>query len=149
MRKAKVGDRVKVHFTGKLSDGTVVGSSRGEAPLEFTIGERKVMLGLEDVVRGMRSGETRSATIPPERAHGARRDDMLLAVDLDRFPGHVDPYEGQQLVMRRGDRPETIVTVVATTADSVLLDTNHPLAGEALMVEVELVEIGEVTSVVC
>ncbi len=149
MRKAKIGDRVKVHFTGKLSDGTIVGSSRGEQPLEFTIGERQVMRGLEDVVRGMCSGERRSATIPPERGHGVHRDDLLLAVELERFPRHVDPYAGQQLVMRRGDQAEAIVTVLATTGDTVLLDTNHPLAGKELLVEVELVEIGEVSSIAC
>lgn len=146
MREARTGDRVKVHFTGKLPDGTVVESSRGQAPLEFTLGGLEVMSGLEDVVRGMKSGETRSAWIPPDRAHGNHRNDLLLAVERERFPSHIDPYTGQQLRMRRGKRPETLVTVVATTADMVLLDSNHPLAGKELVVEVELLEIQDTVS---
>ena len=150
MREARMGDRVKIHFTGKLPDGTVVESSREHRPIEFTIGDREVMSGLEDLVRGMRSGEVRRANLPPDRAHGKHRNDLLLAVERERFPSHVDPYTGQQLQMKRGERPATVVTVVATTGDMVLLDTNHPLAGKELMVEVELLDIqDEASEVVC
>jgi peptidylprolyl isomerase len=141
MRVAQIGDRVRIHFTGRLADGTVVGCSRGEEPLEFTIGHREVMRGLEDVVRGMRSGDIRSARIPAERGHGRRRDDRLLAVERERFPGHVDPYTGQQLQMKREGKSPRLVTVLATTGDMVLLDTNHPLAGKEIAVDVELLEI--------
>lgn len=143
MRTAEVGDRVRVHFTGWLGDGTVVESSRGESPLEFTLGNREVMMGIEDLVRGMRSGEKRQAVIPPDRAHGRHRNDLLLAVERERFPRHIDPYAGQHLRMRREGRPPELVRVVATTGDLVLLDTNHPLAGKALTVEVELLGIVE------
>lgn len=146
MRTADVGDRVRVHFTGKLADGTVVEVSGEEDPLEFTLGRREVMTGLEELVRGMRSGEKRWGRIPPDRAHGRHRNDLLLAVERERFPSHVDPYTGQQLWMRREGRPEAIVRVVATTGDMVLLDTNHPLAGRELHVEVELVDILEAGS---
>lgn len=143
MRAAEIGDRVRIHFTGKLRDGTVVGSSREDEPLEFTLGSREVMQGLEDLVRGMRSGETRTAHLPAHLAHGRHRNDLLLAVERERFPSHIDPYTGQQLRMRRQGKPATIVRVVATTGDMVLLDTNHPLAGKDLTVEVELVDIVE------
>ncbi|MDR0788222.1 MAG: FKBP-type peptidyl-prolyl cis-trans isomerase [Gemmatimonadota bacterium] len=141
MRAADVGDRVRVHFTGKLVDGTVVESSGGDDPLEFTLGQREVISGLEELVRGMRSGEKRCGRIPPDRAHGSHRNDLMLAVERERFPSHVDPYMGQQLRMKREGQPEAIVRVVATTGDMVLLDTNHPLAGRELHVEVELVDI--------
>jgi FKBP-type peptidyl-prolyl cis-trans isomerase 2 len=141
MRAADVGDKVRIHFTGRLGDGTVVESSDDEHPLEFTLGRREVMSGLEELVRGMRSGEKRQARIPPDRAHGKHRNDLLLAVERERFPSHVDPYTGQQLWMRREGRAAEIVRVVATTGDMVLLDTNHPLAGKELMVEVQLLDI--------
>ncbi len=141
MRVAQTGDRVRVHFTGKLRDGTVVESSRSTGPLEFTLGEQEVMKGLEDLVHGMKSGETRRALIPPEHAHGRHRNDLLLAVERERFPRHIDPYTGLQLKMKRNGSPPEIVKVVATTGDMVLLDRNHPLAGKSLAVEVELLDI--------
>jgi peptidylprolyl isomerase len=141
MRQAQVGDRVRIHLKATLADGTVVESSGDRTPLEFTIGEREVMSGLDDLVRGMCSGETRRAYLPSDRAHGKHRNDLLLAVERERFPSHVDPYTGQRLQMKRGEQPTRVVTVVATTGDMVLLDTNHPLAGKDLMVEVQLLEI--------
>lgn len=146
MRRARMGDRVKIHFTGMLSDGTLVESTRGSEPVEFTIGEREVMRGLEELVRGMHSGEVRSALIPPDQAHGKHRSDLLLAVERERFPRHIDPYAGQELWMRRGGGPQRLVKVVETTGDMVLLDTNHPLAGKELTVEVELLDIQEQAS---
>ncbi len=143
MRVAQTGDRVRVHFTGKLRDGTVVESSRSSEPLEFTLGEREVMKGLEDLVEGMKSGETRHGLIPPENAHGPHRNDLLLAVERERFPRHIDPYTGLELRMKRNDLAAELVKVVATTADMVLLDRNHPLAGKSLTVEVELLDIME------
>jgi peptidylprolyl isomerase len=146
MRAAQTGDRVKIHFIGKLGDGTVVESSHGQRPLEFTLGRREVMSGLEELVRGMRSGEKRQGRIPPDQAHGRHRNDLLLAVERERFPNHIDPYTGQQLRMKREGQPAVIVRVVATTGDMVLLDTNHPLAGKELTVEVELLDILEAHS---
>lgn len=141
MRAADIGDRVRIHFTGRLGDGTVIGSSLAEKPLEFTIGDHEVMKGLEDLVRGMRSGEVRKARLSPDEAHGRHRNDLLLAVEGERFPSHIDPYTGQELLMRREGREPRVVRVVATTGDMVLLDANHPLAGKELAVEVELIDI--------
>lgn len=145
MRPAEVGDRVRIHFTGKLSDGTLVARSNEEAPIEFTLGSGEVMPGLDDLVQGMRLGEQRSAYLPADLAHGRHRNDRLLAVERERFPKHIDPYTGLELMMTRGGR-QVLVRVVATTADMVLVDTNHPLAGKELTVEVELLEIVEQAS---
>ena len=146
MRPAQTGDRVRIHFTVRLEDGTTVESSRGGEPLEFTVGQHEVMRGLEEMVRGLRPGEIRSGRIPVERAHGRHRNDLLLAVERERFPRHIDPYTGQQLRMRRDGRAATLVRVIATTGDMVLLDTNHPLAGKELTADVELIEITEESS---
>lgn len=150
MREARIGDRVRVHVTEMLGDGTLIESSRGSEPLEFTLGKREVMTGLDEMVRGMRSGEVRTGRVPPDQAHGRHRTDLLLAVERERFPTHIDPYTGQQLSMKRGELPAIVVTVLATTADLVLLDTNHPLAGKELVLEVELLAIeNEPSSMAC
>lgn len=149
MREARMGDRVRVHVTEMLRDGTIVESSRGREPLEFTIGSREVMLGVEEMVRGMKSGEVRTERLAPDQAHGRHRNDLLLAVERERFPTHIDPYTGQQLTMKRGERPPVLVRVIATTGDLVLLDTNHPLAGKEVTVEVELLDIEERPQLVC
>lgn len=146
MRAAESGDKVRIHFTGRYGDGTLIASSQDEKPLEFTIGRREVMPGLDELVRGMRLGERRSADLPPHLAHGSRREDLLLAVELERFPSHVDPYAGQELVMRRNGKAPTTVRVIATTGDTVVIDTNHPLAGKDLQIEVQLLDIVEDSS---
>lgn len=143
MRAAEIGDRVRIHFTGRLRDGTVIATSHETEPVVFTIGMHEVMPGLDDLVQGMRLGERRTADLTPERAHGRHRDDLLLAVELDRFPSHVDPYRGQELMMKRDGGPATTVRVVATTANMVVVDTNHPLAGKPLTIDVELLDIIE------
>lgn len=143
MRAAEIGDRVRIHFTGRLRDGTVVATSHETEPIEFTVGMHEVMPGLDDLVQGMRQGEKRSADLSPDLAHGRHRNDLMLAVELDRFPSHVDPYRGQELMMRREGRPATTVRVVATTANMVVVDTNHPLAGKPLLIDVELLDIME------
>src|SRR5687768_14590491 len=86
MKAADIGDRVRIHFTGRLHDGSMVACSYDEEPLEFTLGHREVLRGLEDLVVGMRSGETRTALLPPDLAHGRHRNDLMLLVDRERFP---------------------------------------------------------------
>lgn len=149
MRAAEIGDRVRIHFTGRLRDGTVVASSYRDEPVEFTLGRHEVMPGLDDLVQGMVLGERRTADLPPHLAHGRHRNDLLLAVELDRFPSHVDPYAGQELVMKREGKSPTTVRVIATTGDMVVVDTNHPLAGKDLSIEVELLDFVEESTVVC
>lgn len=150
MRAAQTGDRVRIRYVAKLRDGSLAEKCSGDDALEFVVGNEEVIPGLEELVEGMRAGERRTRRLSPDRAHGRHRNDLLLAVERERFPSHIDPYSGQRLRMRRGGRPETVVLVVATTGDMVLLDTNHPLAGKELTIEVELLEIVETpTEVTC
>lgn len=141
MTQAKKGDRVKVHYTGKLDDGTVFDSSRDREPIEFTLGAGEVIPGFEAAVEGMEVGETKTTTIPAEEAYGPHRDDMILMVERSKFPPHIEPEVGQQLQLRQEDGQTLIVTVAAVTEDTVALDANHPLAGEDLTFDIELVEI--------
>lgn len=140
MAQAQNGDTVLVHYTGKLDDGTVFDSSQGREPLEFTLGSGQVIPGFDDAVSGMEPGSSREITIPADQAYGARRDELLLQVDRSQFPDGADPQVGQQFQMSQGGQT-VVVNVTDVEADHVTLDANHPLAGQDLTFELELVEV--------
>ncbi len=141
MAAAKAGDRVKVHYTGKLPDGSVFDSSETREPLEFTIGEQEVIPGFENAVIGMAPGDSKTESIPVDQAYGPRRDDMVIAIDRKEIPEDVPLQVGQRLRMSQ-DGHQIIVTVAEVTEESATLDANHPLAGQDLVFEIQLVEIG-------
>jgi len=142
MTQAKDGDRVKVHYTGRLDDGTVFDSSMITDPLEFTIGEREVVEGFEEAVVGMSPGESRTVEIPPEKAYGHHRDDLIMMVGRGKFPSDIQPVVGKQLEIRRREDGETFpVTVTEVSESTVTLDANHYLAGKELTFDIRLVEI--------
>jgi peptidylprolyl isomerase len=140
MRQAKQGDTVRVHYTGTLTNGMPFDSSVGREPLEFTLGEGGVIAGFDDAVTGMTVGQTKTVTIPAAEAYGGRREEMLLNVPRAQVPPSVTPEVGQQLRLGRGAEAVD-VTVREVTDEHVVLDANHPLAGEDLTFELELVEI--------
>lgn len=141
MAQAKEGDTVRVHYTGKLEDGTVLDTSSERAPMEFTIGEGEIIPGFEQAVIGMEPGETKTARIPPEKAYGPHRDDMTLTVDRDQFPADINPEPGQQLQIQQSGGRVAIVTVSDVSESTVTLDANHPLAGQPLTFDIQLVDI--------
>ena len=141
MAEAKTGDTVKVHFTGKLDDGTVFGSSIDNEPLEFTIGEDEIIQGFEQAVVGMSPGESKTATVLADQAYGPHNEEMVLVVDRNQIPEHLKPKVGQQLEVRQADDQTIVVTVTDVSEESVTLDANHPLAGEDLFFDIQLVEI--------
>jgi FKBP-type peptidyl-prolyl cis-trans isomerase 2 len=143
MMQAKHSDTVKVHYTGKLEDGTIFDSSFDREPLEFTIGQEQVIPGFEQAVVGMNPGESKMIEIPAEQAYGPYRQDMVITVGRDQFPSDLEPEVGQRLQVRQADGQVSIVTVIQVDGDRVLLDANHPLAGQALTFEIELVDIDE------
>lgn len=142
MAEAKQGDDVKVHYTGRLEDGTVFDSSQDRDPLEFTLGEGQVIPGFEEAVQGMGEGESKTTTIAADEAYGPRRDDLILPVERDRFPEDVDPEVGQPLQMQTNDGQVVQVVVQEIKDGTVMLDANHPLAGQDLTFDIELVELG-------
>ncbi|NLX03986.1 MAG: peptidylprolyl isomerase [Phycisphaerae bacterium] len=142
MAQAKEGDTVKVHYTGKLKDGTVFDQSAGKEPLEFTIGEGRVIPGFEEAVKGMEPGQSKTVEVSSEEAYGPRRDEMILQVDRSRLPEDLDPEVGQQLQSHQENGQTVILTVTDVSEQEVTLDANHPLAGQDLQFEIELVEIG-------
>ncbi|MCD6454437.1 MAG: peptidylprolyl isomerase [Candidatus Aminicenantes bacterium] len=141
MVKAKIGDKVKVHYTGKLEDGTVFDSSREGEPLEFTIGSGEIIPGFEEQIIGMEEGEKKTFTIPPEKAYGPHREELIIEVRKEEFPPDITPEVGQHLQLRQADGHVFYVVVTDVQEDSVTLDANHPLAGKDLVFDVELLEV--------
>jgi len=141
MTQAKIGDTVRIHFTGKFEDQTVIDSSKEQGPLEFTIGNGEVITGLEQGVLGMQVGDKKTLTILPEEGFGLKHDELLVEITKDEFPKHINPTVGLHLQIQQSDGQVFKVKVVDMTADTVTLDGNHPLAGSTLIFDVEMVEI--------
>lgn len=141
MSKAKSGDKVKVHYTGKLADGKVFDTSREGDPLEFTLGANQVIPGFEEAIEGLEKGEKTEITLKPDDAYGERRDDLILEVPPTAFKEQ-KPEIGQIYEMTFQDSQPTPVLVTDVKEETVTLDANHPLAGKSLIFDIELVEIG-------
>ena len=142
MPPAKIGDTVRVHYRGSLSDGSVFDSSEGSGALEFTLGRGQVIKGFDDAVVGMRDGDIRSVNITPDRAYGPRHPDLMVDVRRAELPPGLDPEVGQQFeVQQDGGGQPLIVRVAAMTDTTLTLDGNHPLAGETLTFRIEFVKI--------
>ena len=139
--EAKNGDRVRVHYTGTLDDGTVFDTSVDREPLEFVLGEGQVIPGFEKGVLGLKVGEKTKITMSPEEAYGPRMEELIFEVERDKFPEDYVPELNQQLQIPQEDGTIMIVTVTGFDEEMVTLDANHPLAGENLNFEVELVEV--------
>ena len=143
LSKVKDGDTVKVHYTGTLTeDGTVFDSSREREPLEFTLGEGKLIPGFEQAVIGMEVGDDTTVEIESDDAYGQRREDLELEVAKSDLPDNIDPQVGMQLQMQQQENGQAIpVQITAVEDDYVKLDANHPLAGKDLTFDIELVEV--------
>jgi len=140
MESAKPGDKVQVHYTGMLEDGSVFDSSDGRDPLEFTLGSGQVIPGFDRAVSGMSPGQERSVRVPASDAYGDRKDDLVIVVEREQLPPDMDPAVGQQLQLKQDGRG-FVVTVKDVGPESITLDANHPLAGEDLEFKVHLVSI--------
>lgn len=139
---AERGDEVTVEYTGKLEDGTIFDSSEEREPLTFTLGDEQVIPGFEEAVLGMEPGESTTANVPPEDGYGARTDERVFEVERTDLPEEIDPEVGDRLQVQ--DRAgQTFPASVVEVADStVTLDANHPLAGQELTFDIELVSVG-------
>ena len=141
MAQAATGDTVRVHYAGTLDDGTVFDTSSGREPLEFTIGSGQVISGFDSVVTGMSPGDSETVRIPAEEAYGPHQEAMMLEVDRAQVPAELDPQIGERLEIKQQNGQSVPVTVAAITETLITLDGNHPLAGQALTFEIELVEV--------
>jgi len=141
MQQVKNGDKVRVHYHGKLTNGETFDSSEGREPLEFEVGAGMVIKGFDDGVTGMSVGEKKTVNIPVDNAYGPRNDEMVIEFPKERLPQDMQLEEGMPLMMSNGSGQQFQVIVVEVKDDIVVLDANHPLAGEDLVFDIELVEI--------
>lgn len=148
MQQAKKGDKVKIHYHGKLNDGSTFDSSADREPLAFEIGSGMVIPGFDDGVTGMIVGEKKTINIPPDQAYGEVNEEMIIAFPINQFPPEMKPEIGMQLNMSNNEGQNFPVVIVEVKEDSVLLDANHPLAGKELIFDLELVEIEGTSSLI-
>lgn len=141
MQQVKSGDTVKVHYHGKLTDGSTFDSSEGRDPLEFKVGSGQVIKGFDTGVTGMSVGEKKTVHIPSDEAYGPKDEERIVEFPRANFPPDMKPEVGMQLNMTNGEGHVIPVVVKEVGEEAVLLDANHPLAGEDLVFEIELVDI--------
>jgi FKBP-type peptidyl-prolyl cis-trans isomerase 2 len=141
MVQATNGNKVRVHYTGRLDDGTVFDSSRGGEPLEFTIGEHHMIPGFEQGVIGMEPGQTKTVLIPPEQAYGPHNPEKVIEVARSQLPTGMPLEIGMRLQGSPPGRRPVEFTVVGVTESVVTLDGNHPMAGKNLTFDIQLQEI--------
>jgi peptidylprolyl isomerase len=149
MAQAKEGDKVKVHYTGRLEGGEVFDSSEcsedecgcDTGPMEFTIGEGSVIPGFEEAIIGMSPGESKTVTIPVDDAYGQRIEEMIAVVERANLPPDMTPELGMRLEVTQEDGQVFPVVITEVTDTQVTIDANHPLAGRDLTFDIRLVEI--------
>ncbi|PMB42668.1 peptidylprolyl isomerase [Fischerella thermalis CCMEE 5205] len=141
MGQAKLGDTVKVHYTGKLDDGTVFDTSVEREPLQFSIGEGLVIPGFEQAVVGMTPGESKRTNIPADEAYGPYRPELVMVVDKGRIPTDVSVEVGQMLQISQSNGQAIPVVVTEVSDSQITLDANHPLAGQELIFDIQLIQI--------
>jgi peptidylprolyl isomerase len=141
MKQVEDGSTIKIHYTGRLDDGTVFDSSKEREPLEFTMGSGGLIKGFEDAVRGMTIGEMKTISIPSGEAYGPYREDLVMSINKAQLPLDIDIRQGVMLSLRHPNGGSIDALISEVTADLVTLDANHPLAGEDLTFELQLVEI--------
>ena len=148
MQQVKKGDTVKVHYHGKLTNGTTFDSSAGREPLEFEVGSGMVIPGFDDGVTGMVIGDKKTIHIPADQAYGQKEEHMIMEFPRDRFPADMVPEVGMQLNMSNGSGQNFPVVITEVREAVVVLDANHPLACEDLIFDLELVSINGASSLI-
>jgi FKBP-type peptidyl-prolyl cis-trans isomerase 2 len=140
---AATGDTVQLHYTLTLDDGRVVDSSRERGPFQVTLGEGQVIKGFEKAVLGMTPGETKKVTVSAEEGYGPYRDELVQQVSREQIPPNVDVSVGQRLQASDQNGRTMVLTVIDQGPETVTLDANHPLAGEDLTFDVELLDVNK------
>lgn len=141
MQGAKDGDKVKVHYHGRLRTGETFDSSKDRDPLEFTVGAGQMIKGFDEGVKGMQVGDKKMVEIGADDAYGQRESENLIEFPKDQFPADMKPEPGMQLMLSNESGQQFPVIVTEVNEDSVVLDANHPLAGQDLIFDIEMVDI--------
>lgn len=141
MQAVKNGDTVRVHYHGRLTSGVTFDSSEGRDPLEFKVGAGMVIKGFDNGVLEMQKGEKRTLEIPVDQAYGPKNDELIMDFPKANMPPDLNPEVGMELQMSNAQGQVFPVKVAAVSNEFITLDANHPLAGEALVFDIEIVEI--------
>ena len=140
MIQAKDGDTVKVHYTGRLENGEVFVTTKDGEPLEVTLGSGRIIPGFEKGIAGMEVGETKTITVPPGQAYGPRSKELIVTIKRVNLPEQISPAIGLRLKMESPDGSHIDLVITDMDENTVTLDANHPLAGNTLVFEMELLE---------
>ncbi|MEZ7929931.1 MAG: FKBP-type peptidyl-prolyl cis-trans isomerase SlpA [Flavobacteriales bacterium] len=141
MIEVKENNTVKVHYTGKLSDGHVFDSSEGKEPLEFTMGKGQIIPGFEKGLMNMKLNEKKTITIPKEGAYGDINESLKQEVNKTELPKDMTPKVGMELVSQSTEGKERNLVVIEVKDDTIVIDGNHPLAGREIIFDLEVVDI--------
>ncbi|OGP94811.1 MAG: peptidylprolyl isomerase [Deltaproteobacteria bacterium RBG_16_47_11] len=141
MAQAKEDDTVRVHYTVKLDKDTIVGSTKDQEPLQFTLGKGQVLPGFEQAVVGMNSGESKTVLVTADQAFGPYLDEMVVVVDRGRLPEGLNPKEGDRIQLQSRSGETVTVAVMGVSESTLTIDGNHPLAGKDLIFDIEFIEV--------
>jgi FKBP-type peptidyl-prolyl cis-trans isomerase 2 len=139
MATAKKGNRVKVRYTAKLENGRIVDTLKAREPLEFKIGDGRVIPSFEELVVGMQEGDKETFKVP--QAFGTRRQEMIVYAEKNDFPEDVEPTVGEKVQLKDPDDNPLNAVVKDVDESTVTLDANHPLAGKTVVFDIELLEV--------
>lgn len=141
MSQAEKGNKVKVHYTGTLTDETIFDSSREREPIEFEVGAGQMIAGFDAAVQGMKVGESKKINIPSTEAYGPVNEEAMIKVAKEQLPEGMKPEIGMQLEAAQEDGRTQVLVVAEVLETEVVLDANHPLAGKDLVFDIEMMEI--------
>jgi len=139
MPNAQIGDKVKVHYTGRLENGEQFDSSVDKEPLEFELGAGQMIPGFEKGVVGMEHGEKKTIVLPPEEAYGPYNEEYAIKVERTKLPPDINPELGMYMEMQTPNGEPVTVKVIDMDDTTITLDANAPLAGKTLTFDIELV----------
>ena len=143
MQKVKTGKFVSVNYTGTLESGEQFDSSEGRPPLEFKVGAGQMIKGFEAAVVGMALNEKKTITLAPEEAYGDRDDNQMHDFPRDQVPAEIEPQVGQTLALTSPQGQQIPARIAAVDQEKITFDLNHPLAGETLIFDIEVVGISD------
>lgn len=135
-------DEVAVHYVGTIRDGVIFDQTQ-EEPLRTDLAKNEIIPGFKEALIGMEEGEEKTFTVEPKEAYGKHRDDLIVAMDRDQVPEEVDVAVGLQMNLRLDSGAKVPVLVEEVKEDEIIVDANHPLAGETLTFDVEVVDVNE------
>ncbi len=135
------GDEVKIHYTAKLENGEIIETTRAREPLNSKIGSQRLLPSLEEALIGLEKGDKKVITVPPSKGFGERREDLLREMPKSMFGKGPKPAPGTVIEVRYEDGNRRLATIHDVREDSIVLDLNHPLAGETLTFDIEVIDV--------